>query len=507
VSKSVKAVVDTRWGKIQGSYEDGIYVFKGIPYAAPPVGERRWLPPAPVEPWAGVRPALNFGPVAPQNRMAKRLMINGFDVVEPQSEDCLFSNIYSPGTDGARRPVLFWIHGGAFAIGSGSSPMYYGRIMASRGDVVVVTINYRLGPLGFLNLNEVTGGRIPATGNEGLLDQIAAIKWVKENNAAFGGDPENVTVFGESAGGMSIGCLMAMPQARGLFRKAILESGVGSTAVPLDSAVQISGELGKTIGLAPDDVKAWRSLTAEQLLSAQQKMLMGGTPGGQRKITVTAPVIDGKVFPKPAIDAIREGSADDVSAIIGCNLEEIKLFAMINPAPPVRDEAGLIRVMQASMPAEVARRTVEAYRNARGKRGDDTSPAEILSAIQTDLMFRIPGILVAEAQSCYNPRTYSYLFTWKSPLPGLGACHVLEIGFVFGTHDAVFCGTGPKVDQLSRNIQDAWIAFARTGDPSHPGIPKWEQYTVDKRSTMILDVPCRVEADPYREELNAWKGI
>ena len=240
MSENKKTVVRTRDGKVKGSYQEGLYIFKGIPYVAPPVGERRWLPPQPVEPWQGVRQAQTFGATSPQNWSPLNDIIPDFGVVEPRSEDCLYLNVWSPGLDDARRPVLVWIHGGAFNLGSGSQSPYDASKLARRGDAVVVTFNYRLGVFGFLRLDEVTGGKVPATGNEGLLDQIASLEWVHDNIAAFGGDPDNVTLFGESAGAMSIGCLLAMPKARGLFHKAILQSGAGSTAAQLDEAVLVT---------------------------------------------------------------------------------------------------------------------------------------------------------------------------------------------------------------------------------------------------------------------------
>ncbi len=228
-----KTIVETKSGKIEGAYQDDLFVFKGIPFASPPVGEFRWLPPQPVKPWKSIRQAQAFGPTAPHNSGGLSLMAE-YRLEEPQSEDCLYLNVWTPGLDSSKRPVMVWIHGGAFNRGSGSSPQYAGNSLAKRGNAVIVTINYRLGCLGFLNLDKVTGGKIPATGNEGLLDQIAALHWVQDNIASFGGDPGNVTVFGESAGGMSIGCLLAMPLARGLFHKAILQSG--SLCLPTNRA-------------------------------------------------------------------------------------------------------------------------------------------------------------------------------------------------------------------------------------------------------------------------------
>jgi len=196
-----QAVVKTKAGRIEGSYEDGLCIFRGVPYAEPPLGDLRWMPPQPARPWDGVRPAKEFGPIAPQNLLVGGPIVH---VEQPQDEDCLFLNIWTPGLDNARRPVMVWIHGGAFTLGSGSDAMYNNGLLSKRGNIVLVTINYRLGMLGFLRLKDVTGGKIPATGNEGLMDQVVALQWVRENIAAFGGDPANVTVFGESAGGMSI---------------------------------------------------------------------------------------------------------------------------------------------------------------------------------------------------------------------------------------------------------------------------------------------------------------
>jgi para-nitrobenzyl esterase len=226
-----ETVVKISGGKIEGGHEDGLFIFRGVPYAAPPLGELRWLPPQPVKPWEGVRQAKTVGAMAPQNPLLET-GIDALKIEGPQDEDCLSLNIFTPGLDNARRPVMVWIHGGAFIIGAGSQSIFMEGTLAKRGDVVFVSINYRLGALGFINLKEATGGKIPATGNEGLLDQVAALEWVHDNIASFGGDPDNVTLFGESAGAMSIGCLMAMPSARGKFQKAILESGAANTVSP-----------------------------------------------------------------------------------------------------------------------------------------------------------------------------------------------------------------------------------------------------------------------------------
>ena len=248
MSDNTQAIVSSRSGKVEGEYREGLYVFKGIPYAAPPVGDLRWQPTQPVKPWDGVRPVKNYGNIAPQNAMP--IPIPGMPAFEePQNEDCLFLNIWTPGLDDARRPVMFYIHGGAFIIGAGSETVLEGGKLARRGDIVLVSINYRMGAFGFLNLKEITGGKIPATGNEGLLDQITALDWVHDNIIAFGGDPDNITVFGFSAGGMSIGNLLAMPLAKGKFRKTINRSGAANVVGPLDATVRISEEYLKILNL------------------------------------------------------------------------------------------------------------------------------------------------------------------------------------------------------------------------------------------------------------------
>ena len=277
-------VVTVKSGKLEGTFENGLYAFKGVPYAAPPVGDLRWMPPQPVKPWEGVRKADKFGAVASQV-IPPRSVLPSIEEPEPQSEDCLFLNIWTPGLDNKKRPVMFWIHGGAFVFGSGSAVSYRTGALARRGNIVEVTMNYRLGMLGFLRLKDVTGGKIPATGNEGLLDQVAALKWVRDNISAFGGDPKNITVFGESAGAMSTACLMAMPAAKGLFHKAICESGVGNTAVSVGRANQIGSQFLKALGLNKDNAENLRTLTIEKMLGADMQIKNAVAYPGERDLS------------------------------------------------------------------------------------------------------------------------------------------------------------------------------------------------------------------------------
>jgi len=487
-----------------GKFENDLHIFKGIPYAAPPVGELRWLAPQPVKKWDGIREAKEFGAIAPQTIMP---MGPFGQAPQLQSENCLFLNVWTPGLDKAKRPVMVWIHGGAFTLGCGSDPQYDTGILPKRGNIVMVSINYRLGMLGFLRLKDITGGKIPATGNEGLLDQVLALKWVKDNIATFGGDPDNITLFGESAGGMSIGSLMAMPSAKGLFHKGILESGSGGFTITSEDANANGRLFLEMAGIKEDDIKALQAFTPPQLLEIEKKMVASRLGRGKNpEVTVAVPVIDKEIIPEDINKSVRQGYSKEIITLVGTNLNEWKLFTMMEPGFDQIDEAGVLIRLSHVMSIDAAKALVSAYRQARTKRGEPATPAEIFTAIFGDLMFRMPGVRLAEAQQANQQAAYSYyLFTWKSPAMGgvLGACHGLEIGFVFGSYNDMFCGSGPEADKLAKCMQDAWLAFAHTGDPSCESIGKWPVYG-SKRMTMILDKNAHVEAAPYEEERQAW---
>jgi len=497
--------VETTSGKIEGVFRKGLYVFYGIPFAAPPVGKHRWLPPAPHEPWSGVRPTKEFAHNAPQPPMEIQALKPPEE--QPQSEDCLYLNIWTPGLNGVKRPVMVWIHGGGFTSGAGSWLVYNGRTLSTRGDVVVVTINYRLGVLGFLNLNEVTKGRIPATGNEGLLDQVLALEWVRDNILRFGGDPDNVTIFGESAGAMSVGMLLTMPRARGLFHRAILQSGAAHHVNSLEHAEKMGAIFLDILDIKPTDVDKLRSLTEQQLLKVQTEIMaraidpksnMGGLP--------LRPVVDGNVIPELPIHAIVGGTAANVPVLIGTNLDEWKIFTILDKNLPNLDEARLLRRCQRLIPGGDVIGLIETYRQARSQRNLPVTPAELFTAIQSDRTFRIPAIRLAEAHYRRKQPTYMYLFDWVSPLMNgiLGSCHALELGFVFGTLDDNFSGSDEEAQTLSSKIQDAWTAFARHGDPSCESIGKWKIYD-ERRETMILGKQCMLVEAPYDEERSAWE--
>jgi para-nitrobenzyl esterase len=507
MAETEKAIAETTSGKIEGVFRKGLYVFRGVPFAAPPVGRKRWLPPEPLKPWAGVRPAVTFGPTCPQVPMEISLLNPPEE--QPQNEDCLYLNIWTPGLDNAKRPVMVWIHGGGFTTGSGSWLIYNGRRLATRGDVVVVTINYRLNVFGFINLKEVTRGRIPATGNEGLLDQVFALQWVRDNISRFGGDPGNVTIFGESAGAMSVGALLAMPGAKGLFHRAILQSGAAHHVNSMERAAKVANMFLDILSVKPDGAEKLWSLTTEQLLQAYKEL---GVRARDPKLGLgdlpLRPVVDGSVLPEMPLRAVANGSADNVPIMVGTNLDEWKLFALMDRGLAQLDEARLLRRCQRLIPVGDVSGLVEAYRKARSRRGQPATPADLFIAIQSDRLFRIPAIRLTEAHRDRKQPSYMYLFDWVSPLRqgALGSCHALELGFVFGTLDDNFTGSGEEARNLSNTMQDAWTAFARSGAPGCQSLGNWAVYS-ERRETMVLGKRCGLVETPYDEERQAWEKV
>lgn len=502
-------IVETRYGKVEGTISDGVQAFKGIPFAAPPVGPRRWHPPEPPAPWSGIRDAKDWGNQAWQPAVENAGMLAFvFNIRNAayRNEDCLQLNVFTPGADTTKRPVLMWIHGGGFQGGTGGTPVYDGTTLARRGEVVVVTINYRVGALGWLNLNELTAGRIPATGNEGLLDQIEALHWIRDNIAEFGGDPENVTIFGESAGAMSVGALLASSAARGLFHRGILISGATSTANTLSRAVETAeGLLGK-LGISPKDgVDKLMRLKPETLVAAASGYRAAG--GGM----TFQPCMDGAVLGELPIDAVRHGAADGIPVLVGTQRDEWRGFTLHNPQTANLDEAGLLAEISSNV-ADAAS-LIDGYRRIRDGRGDPTDPASLFAAIETDRKMRMPAIDLAEALAARGESAHHYLFAHESPWDGgrLGAPHAIIIGFVFGTHafsaeSAAFFGTGEAADAVSVHLQDAFCGLARTGSPRTEAMESWEPYDAQTRSTGVFAHPAKVVNAPYDEERTLWVG-
>lgn len=482
MDQPVTPTVETAQGMLKGISKDGVLRFNGVPYAKPPVGKLRWRPAEPPESWAGIRDAARFAHIAPQVRSAAEALIGG--TPGEQSEDCLYLNIWTPSLEG-NRPVMVWIHGGAFVTGAGSLGTYNGKRLAALGDVVVVTINYRLGALGFLNLRDASGGRLPGTGTEGLTDQVMALNWVKENIARFGGNADDVTIFGESAGAMSIGALLAMPSAQGLFHRAILQSGGAHIGHDRERSAATAKRVMDGFG---DPLAAPFS----EILKIQSELI---EEGGRLPF---GPTIDGEVLPERAIARVRAGSAKGVPVLAGTTMEEWKLFTASRPKLRLMDSAKLRRYTAGLVGEEHADALLAAH--AEG------SPFERWNAIMTDQAFAVPTARLLEAQATHAP-TFGYRFDWRSPFLGgvLGSCHALELGFVFGTYNekmaGAFFGKGEKADALSSAMMDAWLAFAHGKEP-------WLRYDTAKRSTMIFgDGDPHIVDAPEEARRIAWDAI
>lgn len=499
-------IVETSNGKVRGYGRRGVIKFKGIPYAGPPVGDNRFKPPIPAEPWSGVRDALEYSPIAPQNQSELEAM---FGNQRKQGEaECLSLNIWTSSVDNKKRPVMFFIHGGGFITGTGAG--LDGARLVLRGDVVVVSINYRLGTLGFLHMPDVPD----ASSNVGLLDMVAALEFVKENIVNFGGDPDNVTIFGESAGGFAVSCLLAMPLAKGLFKRAIPQSGAAHPmGFNAEAANRAYDQFIDVLGIRKGDIDAIRRLSAEDIMKAQLAITpaRSGDFLSQRPLRL-GPVVDNDVLPEHPLEALRKGFAKDIDIFIGSNLDETKLWNMWNPEADKIDEDGIIKSVNRMMSLmgkdqAKAREFIDAYRQAR------KTPRDIMDAISTDYMFRLPSIRLAETQANHNKNTYMYLFAWPSLMKGgkYGAMHALELAFVFGILLPQDVGIFPKrteeTEALSKTMMDTWIAFARNGNPNNPGIPELAAYNTEKRATVVFNTEIQVVNDPYGQERVSWDDL
>jgi para-nitrobenzyl esterase len=499
-------IVETTAGRVAGTIEDSLAVFKGIPYAAPPVGPLRFRPPQPATPWTGVRQADTWGKWAPQPPSPDAAGLGGEEI--GQDEDCLTLNVWTPAVDGGKRPVMVWIHGGAFVTGAGSGLLYRGEQLAARGDVVIVTINYRLGALGFAAHPALADPETGIQANWGLLDQVAALRWVNDNIAGFGGDPANVTVFGESAGAMSVSTLLGMPMAQGTFTKAIAQSG-GPVGVLLQNGIDATEELAQTLGLATGEVGRLRETPVDALIGAQAAVSAKRLVGGVLPFT---PVIDGKVVPQAPLEAIAAGVHGDVPLLAGTNADEMRFFAIGDRAAFSLDEPALIRRLE-RIAGDRAEQAAKTYASARADRGQPATPSDVWFAVSSDQVFRVPCTRMLAAHAAHQSNTYSYLFTWPSPVfdGALGACHALEIPFVFGKVNqpamAMFVGSGPEADRLSSRMQDAWLSFARDGKPTSSDLDAWPAYDSERRATMVFDRQCAVEDAPMEPERAFWDDL
>jgi para-nitrobenzyl esterase len=508
-------VVETSSGQVRGAIIEGVAAFKCVPYGAPTSGPNRFMPPRRPVPWAGVRDALEYTGHAPQAglRPATRRELADFSGppdTSPETEDCLTLNVWSPGLDAAKRPVMVWLHGGAFSYGTANVARLQGSRLAKRSDVVVVTVNQRLNILGFLDLSGLGGSDFAASGNAGTLDMIAALEWVRDNIGRFGGDPGNVTIFGESGGGGKVCTLLAMPSALGLFHRAIVQSGAVIRLREPDRAIKLTEAVLRVLGLTGNDLRKLQSLPVVQLLGAVEPALkaLGAPPQPLFDRYPFGPAVDGTIVPRHPFDTSAPSVSADVPLLIGDMKDEMASFL-------ARDDKVWHRTLSeqelrervAAVAGEHTDRVIEAYRRLY----PDMNPAERLITTLTDSNFRIRSLIVAAHKATQaGAPVYMYSFEWETPVQEgrLKAPHALDVPFTFDTIDLTNAtDRSATAHWLSATMSGTWAAFARAGVPDNASIPHWPAYNLATRATLMLDAECRIEADPRGETRQLWQSI
>lgn len=493
-----RTTVETTTGPIQGRKKDDVLLFAGVPYAAPPVGNLRFRAPQPHAAWQTAREALKFSPAAPQ--IPSGGLTDSANV--RYAEDCLYLNVSTPAADNGKRAVMVWIHGGGYRTGQGSIPWYNGTSFNKNGDIVVVSINYRLGALGFTDLSHL-GDEYANSGINGILDQIAALQWVQDNIAAFGGDPDRVTIAGESAGAFSVATLMGCDAAQGLFQQAIPQSGGAHHTLPKAAAARVTSIFLEHLLPdcdAGDQAMSLEAVSVEDILAAQQSTIshfeQGAGVANELGVAVSPfyPAHGIPLLPESPLDRLAQGCGKDIAVLTGSNAHETTLWGYGDIS-----ETKLERIAQGYGADSV----LAAYRNAR----PGASVEELLIALTTDHMFRIPAVRLAEVRDALGAQTWMYLFAWESRAFGgrLKATHALEIPFTFNNLNRagvdVFLGPGESPQALADTMHQAWIAFINSGDPG------WPTYNRDTRTTMIFNTRSESINDPAAEERAAWAGL
>jgi len=462
-------LVHTKQGKIQGVKEGNILVFRGIRYAEPPIGQLRFCPPKPVKSWEDTLIAQDFGPRALQPTDSDTSNEN-----VSYSEDCLNLNIWTPAIDGKKREVIFWIHGGGFVTGSGSNPKTSGRVFAERDDIVFVSINYRLGAFGFLHLGDLLGDRYKTSGNCGILDIIAALRWVKENIAYFGGDPDCVTVMGQSAGAKCIGALLVAPEAKGLFHRAILQSGAFQSIRDKNTAQQITDSLLQELSLKKEEAYKLLELPAEVILEAEKKLV-----ASVRGSYIFGPVVDGLTIPHSPEKMIEQKAVNAVPVLIGTNKAEAKSFSFCSLETGISKEYIINTLFGKNGPI-----VMKVYHAACMKKSEEEAWQEIL----TDYLYGIAAIHLAEMLSDLGIPVWLYRFDFGGTSD---AVHGRELAFVW--NDASTREIPKNGEDLASKVHEAWVSFARTGQPQTTQLPKWMPYNSKEPTRMLFDTECKIQ--------------
>jgi len=494
-------IVETTSGKVRGTTREGIHSFKGIPYGANAGGKNRWLPPQSVQAWTGVRDALDYGPRAPQNeRPATEPHLAWIRDTRAYSEDCLVINVFTPSVnDNRKRPVLVYIHGGGFVSGASSAPGLDGHNFTKAGDVVLVSLNHRLNVFGHLSLTESNDARYADAGNVGMLDVIAALKWVQQNIANFGGDVSNVSISGQSGGASKVAVLMAMPQAQGLFHKAIIQSASSLLRMAtIDAAARNTHHLLAQLGLDTSKISALLDVPTATLLQAMPKAVAAAG-----RVDNYRPVVDGRSLPVHPFDPTAPALSAKVPLMIGsCETEMTFPYSQAMQNFAYTEAQALERIKDfAGVDNTKAKALIDLYRQSR----PNATPGDLWVAISTDHQYRRNVIRASELKAAQNNApSWHYLFTWKSPVLNglLKSPHTICITFSFGNVDIAEGITGKSADRyaLQNQMMGAWHAFMKTGNPNHSGLPQWKPYDAKDHPTMIFDNNCRLVNDPACEE-------